>query len=228
MNSTKAHFLVTIGLLFIATMGSALPVNATPVPIGNSSFETPEITGFEYVPLGASWSFTMPAIGGGAGISHPPSGFGGTPAPDGNQYAFLQLTGSFFQSIAFPADGTYVLTFFAAGRTDNGFGARGDQTYRVLLDSAVIFAGSTTSSSAFNAQQSAPFLATGGAHTLTFEGLKDFVTFGDQTAFIDAIAINSLVVPTPSPSVPEPSALLLLSLGVAGLAAIRRRRFITG
>jgi hypothetical protein len=95
----------------------------------------------------------------------------------------------------------------------------------VLLDSAVIFAGSTTSSSAFNAQQSAPFLATGGAHTLTFEGLKDFVTFGDQTAFIDAIAINSLVVPTPSPSVPEPSALLLLSLGVAGLAAIRRRRF---
>ena len=47
-----------------------------------------------------------------------------------------------------------------------------------------------------------------------FQGLNGSA---DQTAFIDAIAINGAAVAR----VPEPSAILLLTVGVLGLPAIR-------
>jgi len=213
MSSIKTRSLVTLAALLVAILGSTSIVTAVPVAIGNSSFEVPELSGsFAYQPAGATWSFT-----GLGGISGPPSGFGGTPAPDGDQYAFLQTAASsFFQEISIPADGMYVLSFFAAGRPPGAtFG--GTQTYRALLDSEVIFPDTTTDQgNGFVAEQSAPFFATAAAHTLTFQGLNNT---NDQTAFIDAIAINSV----PSTGVPEPSSLVLMGFGAAGFAVLRRR-----
>ena len=211
MKATKAYWVATVAVFLAAALGSAAVVDAVPVTIGNSSFETPELSGtFVYGPAGATWTFT-----GNAGISGPPSGFGSTSAPDGDQYAFLQTISAFFQQITVPADGMYVLTFFAAGRPPGAtFG--GTQTYQALLDSDVIFPATTTDNGGpFIAQQSAPFFVTAGVHTLTFQGLT---SSADQTAFIDAIAING----APVAGVPEPSSIVLLSLGAAGLPAIRR------
>ena len=70
----------------------------------------------------ASSSTTRPALPGpspaGAGISGNNSGFtsGNPPAPQGSQVAFLQGTGSFSQTVAGWAAGSYVITFDAAQR----------------------------------------------------------------------------------------------------------------
>jgi hapalindole biogenesis HpiC1 cyclase-like protein len=211
--ATKARWFVIATFFLAAALGSAAVATAVPVTIGNSSFETPELSGnFAYTPAGATWSFA-----GNAGISGPPSAFGSTPAPDGDQYAFLQTISSFSQQITLPADGTYVLTFFAAGRVPGAtFG--GTEAYQALLDADVIFPQTTTDNgSPFVFQQSSPFFATAGLHTLTFQGLT---SSPDQTAFIDAIAINS----APVASVPEPSSILVVSFGAAALPAIRRLR----
>ena len=211
MDTTKTYWLVTIAV-FLATALTSVPVGAVPVTIGNSSFEAPDLSAaFAYTPSGATWSFT-----GNAGISAPPSGFGSTPAPDGDQYAFLQTISSFSQPITFPVDGNYVLTFFAAGRPPGG-GFGGTQTYQALLDLDVIFPATTTANGGpFTFEQSEAFFATAGVHTLTFQGVN---SNNDNTAFIDAIAINGAAV---TAAVPGPASILLLCVGAAGLPAIRR------
>lgn len=207
----KTYWLVTIAVFLAAALGSVPMVGAVPVSIGNSSFEAPDLSAaFVYTPAGATWSFT-----GNAGISAPPSGFGSTPAPDGDQYAFLQTISAISQPVTFPADGNYVLTFFAAGRPPGG-GFGGTQTYQAMLDLDVIFPATTTDNGGpFTFEQSAPFFVTAGVHTLTFQGLN---SNNDNTAFIDAIAINGSAVA----AVPAPSAILLLCVVAAGLPGIRR------
>ena len=83
---------------------------------------------FQYRPTGSAWTFT-----GDAGISGNDSGFtaGNPPAPQGTQVAFLQETGSFSQTVAGWAAGTYVLTFDAAQR---GNYQASRQDFQVLVD----------------------------------------------------------------------------------------------
>src|SRR5262245_55199902 len=211
MRPTNTYWVVVVAAFLATALGSNPDANAVPVPIGNSSFEAPGLSSaFAYQPAGATWSFT-----GNGGIIAPPSGFGSTSAPDGNQYAFLQTISSFSQQIAVTDDGTYVLTFFAAGRTPGAtFG--GTETYQALLDADVIFPATTTDNGGpFIAQQSAPFFVMAGIHTLTFQGLT---SSADQTAFIDAIAIDGTTVA----GVPEPGSIILLSSGLLALSAMRR------
>src|SRR2546430_9975762 len=63
------------------------------------------------------------------------------PAPDGNQYAFLQTAtnpGAFSQTITFTLSGPYRLSYLVAGRPDNGEGPTGALSYQWLFDSFVI------------------------------------------------------------------------------------------
>ena len=65
------------------------------------------------------------------------SGFtsGNPPAPQGVQVAFLQTTGSFTQTVAGWAAGSYVLSFYAAQR---GNYQASQQDFQVLVDGVVV------------------------------------------------------------------------------------------
>ena len=72
---------------------------------------------FQYSPTGSAWTYA-----GSAGLAANGSGFtGGNPTPPkGVQVAFLQDTGSFSQAVAGWAAGSYQLTFYAAQRGNAG------------------------------------------------------------------------------------------------------------
>ena len=183
--------------------------------VANDGFETPVLSGnsFLYDPNGATWTFLNNA----GIISAPGAGFFGPPAPDGNQYAFLQSAGhpgEFSQSIVLTLSGTYELSFLVAGRTDNGLGATGDLAYQVLLDSTVIATDATTTGQPFTVR-TFDFVASAGSYILTFEATP---AGADNTAFFDAVSIRA---------VPEPTVNVLLLSSVSGflfVRAARRRR----
>ena len=133
---------------------------------------------FRYRPTGSPWAFA-----GGAGISGNDSGFtaGNPPAPEGVQVAFLQTTGSFSQSVAGWAAGSYVLTFSAAQR---GNYQASRQDFQVLVDGIVVGT-FTPSGTSYQSYTTSAFTVTAGSHTITFQGLD--TAGGDNTAFIDAV-----------------------------------------
>lgn len=138
----------------------------------------------------------------------------GVATPTGAYYAFIQERGSISQDLTLAA-GTYSLSWLAAGRA--GYG--GDQGYNVLLDGSALFNGSTSTGQAFTAVSTDSFtLAVAGLHTLTFQGL----VVGDQTAFIDNVAIQP--VATATAAVPEPATWALMMLGFGGVGHAMRRR----
>lgn len=181
----------------------------------NGSFETPALSSnsFLYDPTGATWTFLNNA----GIINAPGNGFFGPSAPDGGQYAFLQSAtnpGAFSQTITFTLSGTYRLSYFVAGRSDNGTGAAGDFSYQVLFDSLAIGSDATTTSQPFTLR-SFDFVASAGSHTLAFEAVS---TGADNTAFFDLVTIQT---------VPEPTVGLLVLSALSGylfVRAVRRRR----
>jgi hypothetical protein len=151
--------------------------------IGDPGFEQVQVGAgqFQYGPTGSPWTFS-----GGAGISGNNSGFtsGNPPAPEGTQVAFIQQTGSFSQTITGWAAGSYVLTFDAAQR---GNFQASHQDFEVLVDGTVIST-FTPSSTSYLSYSTAAFTVTAGLHTITFQGLDS--AGGDNTAFVDAVAIQ--------------------------------------
>jgi hypothetical protein len=179
--------------------------------VANSSFETPALSSdsFLYDPSGATWTFVNNA----GIINAPGAGFFGPSAPDGSQYAFLQSAttpGAFSQTITFTLSGTYRLSYFVAGRSDNGEGAAGDLSYQVLFDSLVIGSDATTTAQPFTLR-SFDFVASSGSHTLTFEAMPDGA---DNTAFFDVVSIQG---------VPEPAVGILMLSSLAGFLFVRAR-----
>jgi hypothetical protein len=144
------------------------------------------------------------------------SAWPGTATPAGEYYAFIQDGGSVNQKFTVASDGMYILSFLEAGR--DGTVASGDQLYEVLLDGSPIYSGSTTTAQPFTAIFTDPFsLLAGQTYSLSFHGM----TFtGDQTAYIDDVALSAA-----APSVPEPSswAMLLIGFGATGFAMRRRK-----
>ena len=104
------------------------------------------------------------------------------PAPQGVQVAFLQETGSFTQTVAGWAAGSYVLTFYAAQR---GNFRASQQNFNVLIDGNVVGT-FTPSGTSYQSYSTAVFTVTAGSHD-HFQGLDS--AGGDNTAFIDAVSV---------------------------------------
>ena len=133
-------------------------------------------------PTGSPWTFS-----GNAGIAANGSGFtaGNPPAPQGTQVAFLQNTGSFSQTVAGWAAGTYVAELLRrpAGQLPGlapglpGAGRRRGGRHLHALGHVV---------PDLHDRRRSPSLA--GSHTITFQGLDS--AGGDNTAFVDDVAIQ--------------------------------------
>ena len=200
----RATGLTAAAAIWLGLLASSFSQN-----VANGSFETPvlSLNSFLYDPDGATWTF----LDNSGIISAPGAGFFGPPAPDGNQYAFLQSAdnaGAFSESIVFTLPGTYQLSYLVAGRSDNGEGAAGDLAYEVLLDSTIIGNDATTTGQPFTLR-SFDFVASSGSHTLTFEAVTNGA---DNTAFFDLVAIQA---------VPEPTVSVLLLSSVSGWLFVR-------
>ena len=140
------------------------------------------VVGYQYDPTGSPWAFS-----GSSGISGNNSGFtsGNPPAPQGSQVAFLQETGSFTQTVADWAAGSYVLTFDAAQRGNFGVS---QQNFNLLIDGNIVGT-FTPSGTSYQSYSTAVFtVTTAGSLTITFQGLDS--AGGDNTAFIDGVSIS--------------------------------------
>jgi hypothetical protein len=156
-------------------------VNAATTGLQQGGFEAPAVgSSFQYRPVGTAWTFA-----GNAGISGNGSGFtsGNPNAPEGTQVGFLQTTGSFSQTVAGMAAGTYRLTFSAAQRA-NAQASR--QDFRVLVDGVAV--GTFTPSGTGYSNLTATFTVSAGSHTIAFQGLDS--AGGDNTAFVDNVQMT--------------------------------------
>lgn len=156
-----------------------------------------------------------PWVGGGVIISGS-AAWGGSLSPSGSYHGFVQGTSTLSQSFTATENGSAVITWLAANRQNFG----GTQTYSVSIfdgASTTNFGSFTNSSGTFLGQTTSSFAITNGTnYTLSFTGIPA----GDNTAFIDNVAVA-----VTTSAVPEPStwALLLAGFGLIGFSARRRR-----
>ena len=156
---------------------------ALPAVFADQGFEQVQVGAghYQYRPAGSAWAFS-----GNSGIAANNSAFtsGNPPAPQGTQVAFLQRTGSFSQTVAGWAAGSYVITFDAAQR---GNYQASRQDFQVLVDGSVVGT-FTPSGTAYQGYITAAFTVTAGSHTIKFQGLDS--AGGDNTAFIDNVNVD--------------------------------------
>jgi hypothetical protein len=155
---------------------------AAATSVSDGSFEVPALAAgaFQYAPDGSSWQFSSSS-----GISGNGSTFtGGNPnAPGGSQVAFVQGTGAISQSLYLGA-GSYSLSLQSAQRA----GEVHSQAIEVLVDGGQV-ATITPTSTSYGLYQTPNFTVAAGMHSLKFLGLNPLG--GDNTAFLDAVTINS-------------------------------------
>ncbi len=146
----------------------------------DAGFESPFAgpSAYQYNATGSAWTFS-----GDAGVAGNGSGFtaNNPNAPQGNQVAFIQITGSASQSVTLAA-GTYSVSLDAAQRG----GGSSNQTVELLVDGAPVSSVTPTSSS-YALYTTTTFTVTAGSHTIEILGLDPHG--GDNTALIDQVSI---------------------------------------
>lgn len=189
----------------ISAAGSGTSTVATS-SILNPGFETPSIGSgsygdYEYVPPGASWTFS-----GYSGISGNGSMFtsGNPNAPEGTQVGFLEYANSSVSQTVSMSAGTYQLDFFAAQRANL---QASQQNFEVLIDGAVV-SQFTPSSTAYQQYFTAPFTVSSGNHTIELLGLDS--AGGNNTVLIDDV---QMIATTLAAGQPNDSGFELPSVG---------------
>ena len=139
---------------------------------------------YEYDPSDSPWTFT-----GTAGVAGNSSLFtaGNPNAPQGTQVAFLQEYGTVSQTVTLAA-GNYNLSFVAAQR---GSGNASSQTFAVEFDGNPL-GYFTPAGSNYAAYNTITFVASAGAHTISFVGIDPDGL--DNTALLDQVRISPVVV----------------------------------
>ncbi len=146
----------------------------------DAGFESPFAgpSAYQYNATGSAWTFS-----GDAGVAGNGSGFtaNNPNAPQGNQVAFIQITGSASQSVTLAA-GTYSISLDAAQRA----AGPSNQTVEILVDGAPVSSITPTSTS-YALYTTTTFTVTAGSHTIEILGLDPHG--GDNTALIDQVSI---------------------------------------
>lgn len=159
------------------------------VTIYNAGFEKPNTSGTVVGPTVNGWTFNSRT-----GIQANGSVFAPTPAPEGDQSAYLKtdggVPGEISQSIYFKP-GTYQVEFQAAKRTSFG----GTQTFDVYIDDMVI--GSYSAEKGEYQKFLTESFTVDATKKLTLR-FAATTTEGDNTAFIDAVRVVQPVEP-PAP-----------------------------
>ena len=167
----------------LATLGFFGEQNAA-VQLENGSFEGPyagtDTTPYVYTPSGGQWVFRN-----GAGLARNGSPFYGAAAPDGNQAAFLQSSGSSFTQTLYGVEaGTFQLTFSAIQRS--GFPAN---PFNVVVDGKTVMSVAASSLSTNWKQFTTPtFQLSDGTHTISFQAV------GNGTQDVDTSIDNVVLV----------------------------------
>ena len=197
---TTASFSVTAGSHTITFVGvdpsgadysaflDQVSINSvSPTGPTDPGFEIPSLgsglSAYQYRSTGSAWSFS-----GSAGLSGNGSSFtsGNPNAPQGSQVAFIQGTGTISQSVNFPAVGSYLISFTAAQRGNNG---TSNEAVQVQVDGTVVGT-FTPASSNYSTYTTASFNVASGSHTITFVGVDP--SGADYSAFLDQVSINSV------------------------------------
>lgn len=213
------------GALLLMTAASA--AQATPITLVNEGFEAPwtgigtvgsdgAVT-FNYRPSGPNVGWTFQ---GGGGVA---ASYSLISAYEGQRFGLLQLgnpadpfgsTGaSFVQSFSLASNATVDLSFALALRP----GYQPGQRVAVAVDGNVVHTFAATSTSwTLQSLSLGPLAA--GTHQLGFAGLANYATYGDTTAYLDAVHLNA-AAPVPEP---ETYALMLGGLSLLGWQMRRR------
>lgn len=161
----------------LGTGGTQPPTAAT---LTNAGLETPTVSGLQYAPSGATWSFASVA-----GIQRNGSAFGAATAPDGLQTAFLQGSstglGSMSQTVTLTA-GSYTLKFKAAQRSGQV------QPLKISVDSVQVGSNITSNSNSFADYSSSTFTVAAGSHVVKVEATN---ASGDNTVFLDDFSLQT-------------------------------------
>ena len=163
----------------------AQTINPVVVALTNGGFENPVLGsgGYQYQPTTTGWVFNSQG-----GIQRNGSAWRAATASEGQQTAFLQGgNAQMAQTLNLPA-GTYSVSFYAARRAHQGLA----QPMQLSIDGIAIGAPTSPASTAFALYTTASFTVSAGSHTLRFTTTN---YSGDNTAFVDAVTVNSMAGP---------------------------------
>jgi hypothetical protein len=181
--SLGTHTLTFAGMN-TATDNTALvdAVELVAIPyLAEGGFEVPNrpIPSYQYNQTGSAWTFD-----GGAGVATNGSGWTNSPAPEGDQFAFLQGGSNTIVRQAFKTSaGRYRLSLKAAQRIVNNI--INNQTIAVTIDGYEV-GRITPASTDFSTFQFDALSLGAGMHTLEFVGQNGI---GDHSAFIDDVSL---------------------------------------
>jgi hypothetical protein len=172
-------------------------ISLASIAVTNNSFETPTTTTYLYGATGGTWTFTAQSGTNGSGVATNGSAFtsGNSNAPAGTQVAFVQGTGTVYQTISGLTIGqTYQIKVSMSQRQNRGGGQFGNTVAVEVAGNAIATFDPPQSSGAY-ADYSATFQAAATSQTIGFYGTNALATgtYPDNTAFLDNVRL--VVIP---------------------------------